>query len=120
MEVPGGVERRRHCGPLAVHAQGRRVAVDARARCVPGCVRRHTGVWKEGAVVIRPDDRDDAMRELLRQPRPSADDAVRAARVYRAVHAAWRDTADRPRYWGRGVALTAAAGLGHPSGPTPR
>ena len=28
--------------------------------------------------MIRPDDRDDAMRELLRQPRPLADDAVRA------------------------------------------
>src|SRR4051794_41927304 len=61
--------------------------------------------------MIRPDDRDDAMRELLRQPRPLADDAVRAARVYRAVHAAWRDTADRTRYWRRGVAITAAAVL---------
>jgi ferric-dicitrate binding protein FerR (iron transport regulator) len=61
--------------------------------------------------MIRPDDRDDAMRELLRQPRPLADDAVRAARVYRAVHAAWRDTADRTRNWRRGVAIAAAAVL---------
>jgi ferric-dicitrate binding protein FerR (iron transport regulator) len=61
--------------------------------------------------MIRPDDRDDAMRELLRQPRPLADDAVRAARVYRAVHAAWRDTADGTRHWRRGVALAAAAVL---------
>src|SRR3954462_13622526 len=61
--------------------------------------------------MIRPDDRDDAMRELLRQPRPLADDAVRAARVYRAVHAAWRDTADGTRPWRRGVALAAAAVL---------
>jgi ferric-dicitrate binding protein FerR (iron transport regulator) len=61
--------------------------------------------------MIRPDDRDDAMRELLRQPRPLADDAVRAARVYRAVHAAWRDTADGTRHWRRGVAIAAAAVL---------
>src|SRR3954469_6508792 len=61
--------------------------------------------------MIRPDDRDDAMRELLRQPRPLADDAVRAARVYRAVHAAWRDTTDRTRRWRRGVAIAAAAVL---------
>jgi ferric-dicitrate binding protein FerR (iron transport regulator) len=67
--------------------------------------------------MIRPDDRDDpddpdgAMRELLRQPRPLADDAVRAARVYRAVHAAWRDTADGTRNWRRGVAIAAAAVL---------
>jgi ferric-dicitrate binding protein FerR (iron transport regulator) len=61
--------------------------------------------------MIRPDDRDAAMRELLRQPRPLADDAARAARVYRAVHAAWRDTADRTRNWRRGVAIAAAAVL---------
>jgi ferric-dicitrate binding protein FerR (iron transport regulator) len=58
-----------------------------------------------------PDDRDAAMRELLRQPRPLADDAVRAARVYRAVHAAWRDTAGGTRNWRRGVAIAAAAVL---------
>src|SRR5215207_2380556 len=58
-----------------------------------------------------PDDRDDAMRQLLRQPRPSAVDAVRTARVYRAVHAAWRDTADGTRNRRRGVAIAAAAVL---------
>jgi ferric-dicitrate binding protein FerR (iron transport regulator) len=57
----------------------------------------------------RPDDRDDAMRELLRQPRSSAVDPVRTARVYRAVHAAWQDTADRTRNRRRGVAIAAAA-----------
>jgi len=61
--------------------------------------------------MIRPDDRDDAMRELLRQPRPLADDEVRAARVYRAVHAAWRDTSHGTRNWRRGVAIAAAAVL---------
>src|SRR5687768_9160204 len=61
--------------------------------------------------MIRPDDRDDVMRELLRQPRPSEVDAVRAARVYRAVHAAWRDTADDTRNWRRGLAIAAAAVL---------
>ena len=61
--------------------------------------------------MIRPDDRDDAMRELLRQPRPSAVDPVRTARVYRAVHAAWRDTADRTRNRRRAVAIAAAAVL---------
>ena len=58
-----------------------------------------------------PDDRDDAIRQLLRQPRPSAVDAVRTARVYRAVHAAWRDTADRTRNRRRGFAIAAAAVL---------
>lgn len=61
--------------------------------------------------MIRPDDRDDTMRELLRQPRPSAVDAARAARVRRAVHAAWRDTADQARIWKRRAALAAAAVL---------
>jgi ferric-dicitrate binding protein FerR (iron transport regulator) len=61
--------------------------------------------------MIRPDDRDDMMRELLRLPRPSAVDAARAARVRRAVHAAWRDTTDRTRNWRRGVAMAAAAVL---------
>ena len=61
--------------------------------------------------MISPDDRDDAMRELLRLPRPSAVDGARAARVRRAVHAAWRDTADRARNRRRGVAIAAAAVL---------
>ena len=61
--------------------------------------------------MIGRDDRDDGMRELLRLPRPSAVDAARAARVRRAVHAAWRDTADRTRNWRRGVAMAAAAVL---------
>jgi ferric-dicitrate binding protein FerR (iron transport regulator) len=63
--------------------------------------------------MIHPGDRDDAMRDLLRQPRPSAVDAVRAARVRSAVHAAWRDTAQgtRTRTWRQGVALAAAAVL---------
>jgi ferric-dicitrate binding protein FerR (iron transport regulator) len=59
--------------------------------------------------MIRPDDRDDAMRDLLRQPRPSAIDAVRAARVRASVHAAWQDTARRPHTWRRWVAAAAAA-----------
>ena len=58
-----------------------------------------------------PDDRDAAMRQLLRQPRPSAVDAARTARVYRAVHEAWRDTADGTRNRRRGVAIAAAAVL---------
>jgi ferric-dicitrate binding protein FerR (iron transport regulator) len=61
--------------------------------------------------MIHRDDRDDAMRDLLRQPRPSAVDAARAARVRAAVHAAWRDTAKGTRTWRRGVALAAAAVL---------
>jgi ferric-dicitrate binding protein FerR (iron transport regulator) len=61
--------------------------------------------------MIRPDDRDDAMGELLRLPRPSAVDAARAARVRRAVHAAWRDTANRRRNWRRVIAIAAAAVL---------
>ncbi len=56
-----------------------------------------------------PDDRDDAMRQLLRQPRPSVVDAARTARVYRAVHAAWRDTTERTRNRRRGLAIAAAA-----------
>ena len=62
--------------------------------------------------MILPDDRDDAMRELLRLPRPSGVDAARAARVRRAVHAAWRDTADRARNRRRGFAIAAATVLG--------
>jgi ferric-dicitrate binding protein FerR (iron transport regulator) len=61
--------------------------------------------------MIGPDDRDDAMRDLLRQPRPSTVDAVRAARVRGAVHAAWRETAPGTRSWRRAVAMAAAAML---------
>jgi Tfp pilus assembly protein FimT len=61
--------------------------------------------------MIRPEDRDGAMRDLLRQPRPAAVDAARAARVRRAVHAAWRDTANGTRIWKRGLAIAAAAVL---------
>ena len=61
--------------------------------------------------MIHRDDRDDVIRELLRQTRPSAVDAVRAARVRGAVHAAWRDTAKGTRNWRRAVALAAAAVL---------
>jgi ferric-dicitrate binding protein FerR (iron transport regulator) len=48
---------------------------------------------------------------LLRQPRPAAVDAERAARVRRAVHAAWRDNADRSRIWKRGVVFAAVAAV---------
>ena len=61
--------------------------------------------------MIRPDDRDAAVRDLLRQPRPAAVDAARAARVRPAVHAAWKDAADGTRNWKRGVAIAAAAVL---------
>jgi ferric-dicitrate binding protein FerR (iron transport regulator) len=61
--------------------------------------------------MIRPDDPDAAVRDLLRQPRPATVDAARAARVRRAVHAAWRDTADSTRTWRRFVAIAAAAVL---------
>jgi ferric-dicitrate binding protein FerR (iron transport regulator) len=56
----------------------------------------------------RPDDPDAMVRDLLRQPRPAAVDAARAARVRRAVHAAWRDTADGTRNWRRGAIAAAA------------
>ena len=68
--------------------------------------------------MIRPDDRDDTVRELLRQPRPEAVDAARAARVRRAVHAAWRDAADGTSIWKRGVAIAAAAVLVFAIAPT--
>jgi len=61
--------------------------------------------------VIRPDDRDDLMRDLLRQPRPTAVDAARAARVRPAVHAAWKEAARGTRRWKRWAALAAAAVL---------
>jgi ferric-dicitrate binding protein FerR (iron transport regulator) len=61
--------------------------------------------------MIRPDDRDDTVRNLLRQPRPAAVDAARAARVRRAVHAAWTDATDGTRIWRRGAAIAAAAVL---------
>jgi ferric-dicitrate binding protein FerR (iron transport regulator) len=61
--------------------------------------------------MIRPEDRDDAMRDLLRQPRPAAVEAARAARVRPAVHAAWKDAARGTRHWKRWAALAAAAVL---------
>jgi ferric-dicitrate binding protein FerR (iron transport regulator) len=60
----------------------------------------------------RPDDPDAVVRELLRQPRPAAVDAARAARVRTSVHAAWKDAAVSRRNWKRTVALAAAAVLG--------
>jgi hypothetical protein len=61
--------------------------------------------------MIRPDDLDATVRELLRRPRPSAVDAARAARVRPAVHAAWKEAAGGTRLWKRRVALAAAAVL---------
>ncbi len=61
--------------------------------------------------MIRPDDRDDTIRDLLRQPRPSAVDAVREARVRSAVHAAWQDSAKGTHTWRRWAAVAAAAVL---------
>ena len=57
----------------------------------------------------RPDDPDAVVRDLLRQPRPAAVDAARAARVRPAVHAAWKDAAAGTRNWKRYIALAAAA-----------
>jgi ferric-dicitrate binding protein FerR (iron transport regulator) len=68
--------------------------------------------------MIRPDDRDEGVRELLRQPRPSTVDAVREDRVYRAVHAAWQDTARGRRNWRRSGAIAAAAVLAVAAGLT--
>jgi ferric-dicitrate binding protein FerR (iron transport regulator) len=59
----------------------------------------------------RPDDPDAMVRDLLRQPRPAAVDAARAARVRPAVHAAWKNAAGGRRHWKRGVAMAAAAVL---------
>jgi len=61
--------------------------------------------------MIRPEYREDVVRTLLRQPRPAAVDAARAARVHRAVHAAWKDASDNRRIWRRGVMVAAAAVL---------
>jgi ferric-dicitrate binding protein FerR (iron transport regulator) len=61
--------------------------------------------------MIRPDDRDATVRDLLRQPRPGAVDAARAARVRPAVHAAWKDATGGTRRWKRNLALAAAAVL---------
>jgi ferric-dicitrate binding protein FerR (iron transport regulator) len=61
--------------------------------------------------MIRPDDPDAVVRDLLRQPRPRAVDSARAARVRPAVHAAWKDAAGRTRYWKRGFTIAAAAVL---------
>jgi ferric-dicitrate binding protein FerR (iron transport regulator) len=59
----------------------------------------------------RSDDPDAMVRDLLRQPRPAALDAARAARMRVAVHAAWRDAVDGTRNWKRDVAIAAAAVL---------
>ena len=61
--------------------------------------------------MIGSDDRDRTVRDLLRQPRPAAVDAARAARVRPAVHAAWKETAGGTRNRKRWVALAAAAVL---------
>ena len=57
------------------------------------------------------DDPDAMVRDLLRQPRPTAVDAARAARVRPAVYAAWKDAAHDTRNWKRSVAMAAAAVL---------
>ena len=57
----------------------------------------------------RPDDPDAVVRDLLRRPRPAAVDAVRAARVRPAVHAAWKEGAGGTRNWKRFVRIAAAA-----------
>jgi ferric-dicitrate binding protein FerR (iron transport regulator) len=59
----------------------------------------------------RSDDPDAMVRDLLRQPRPEAVDAARAARVRPAVHAAWKGAAGGTRDWKRWVVLAAAAVL---------
>jgi len=59
----------------------------------------------------RQDDPDAVVRDLLRQPRPAAIDADRAARVRPAVHAAWQQAAAGTRNWKRGVPIAAAAVL---------
>jgi ferric-dicitrate binding protein FerR (iron transport regulator) len=61
--------------------------------------------------MIRPDDPDAAVRDLLRQARPAALEAARAARVRPAVHAAWKEASGRARHWKRYVAIAAAAVL---------
>jgi ferric-dicitrate binding protein FerR (iron transport regulator) len=61
--------------------------------------------------MIRPDDPDAVVRDLLRQPRPAAVDSARAARVRPAVHAAWKDAVGGTRNWKRGFAIAAAAVL---------
>lgn len=59
----------------------------------------------------RPDDPDAVVRDLLRHPRPVAVDAVRAARVHSAVHAAWKDAAHSKSHRTRSVVLAIAAVL---------
>src|SRR5688500_13007617 len=61
--------------------------------------------------MIRPDDPDAAVRDLLRQPRPAAVDAARAARVRPVVHAAWKEAAGGTGNWKRRVVIAAAAVL---------
>ena len=57
------------------------------------------------------DDPDAVVRDLLRQSRPAAVDAARAARVRSAVHAAWKEAPGGTRHWKRGVMIAAAAVL---------
>src|SRR5919112_5653262 len=59
----------------------------------------------------RPDDPDAMVRDLLRQARPADVDAVRAAHVRAAVHAAWKEAAGGTRTWKRGLPIAAAAVL---------
>lgn len=61
--------------------------------------------------MIRSDDPDAVVRELLRQPRPTTVDPARAARVRPAVHAAWKESAAGTRSWKRWVAGAVAAVL---------
>jgi ferric-dicitrate binding protein FerR (iron transport regulator) len=59
--------------------------------------------------MIPPDDRDDTVRNLLRQPRPADVDAVWAARVRREVHAAWQDATGSVGIWRRRATFGVAA-----------
>jgi ferric-dicitrate binding protein FerR (iron transport regulator) len=63
----------------------------------------------------RPDDPDAVVRDLLRQPRPAAVDAARAARVRPAVHAAWKEAADGTRNWKRSLRLRRFATTARPA-----
>lgn len=59
--------------------------------------------------MIRPEDPDAVVRDLLRTPRASAVDDARAARVRASVHAAWKEAAPGTPAWKRWVPLAAAA-----------
>lgn len=61
--------------------------------------------------MIRPEDPDAAVRDLLRQPRPASVDDARGARVRPEVHAAWKQAATAARYRKRAFMLAAAAVL---------